>query len=60
MVGDAAADLVCAALDDFTTVIGAPFAISLVFVMYSYSGWNAATYIAGEVRDPAARACRAR
>jgi APA family basic amino acid/polyamine antiporter len=31
---------------------GAPFAVGLVFVMYSYSGWNAATYIAGEVRDP--------
>ena len=38
---------------DLTTIIGAPFAISLVFVLYSYSGWNAATYIAGEVRDPA-------
>jgi APA family basic amino acid/polyamine antiporter len=37
---------------DFTYVAAAPFAISLVFVMYSYSGWNAATYIAGEVRDP--------
>ncbi len=31
---------------------GAPFAISLVFVLYAYSGWNAATYIAGEVKDP--------
>ncbi len=31
---------------------GAPFAVGLVFVMYAYSGWNAATYIAGEVRDP--------
>ena len=40
------------ALHDFTYVTGAPFAISLVFVMYSYSGWNAATYIAGEIRDP--------
>ena len=30
----------------------APFAISLVYVMYSYSGWNASTYIAGEVRHP--------
>ena len=30
----------------------APFAISLVFVMYSYSGWNAATYIVGELREP--------
>ncbi len=38
---------------DLTYVRGAPFAISLVFVLYSYSGWNAATYIAGEVRDPA-------
>jgi APA family basic amino acid/polyamine antiporter len=37
---------------DLTYVTGAPFAISLVFVMYSYSGWNAATYIAGELHDP--------
>jgi APA family basic amino acid/polyamine antiporter len=36
---------------DLADIAGAPFAISLVFVMYSYSGWNAATYIAGEVRD---------
>ena len=28
-----------------------PFAISLVFVLYAYSGWNAATYIAGEIKD---------
>lgn len=27
-------------------------AISLVYVLYSYSGWNAATYLAGELRDP--------
>jgi APA family basic amino acid/polyamine antiporter len=27
-------------------------AVSLIFVLYSYSGWNAAAYIAGEVRDP--------
>jgi len=26
--------------------------VSLIFVMYSYSGWNAASYIAGEMRDP--------
>lgn len=37
---------------DLTHVLKAPFAISLVFVMYSYSGWNAATYIVGEMRDP--------
>lgn len=33
-------------------VLSAPFAISLVFVMYSFSGWNAATYIIGEMRFP--------
>jgi len=27
-------------------------AISLIFVLYSYSGWNAAAYLAGEVRNP--------
>lgn len=39
-------------LADVGTMTGAPFAVGLVFVMYAYSGWNAATYIAGEVRDP--------
>ena len=37
---------------DWGYITSAPFAIGLVFVMYSYSGWNAVTYIAGEVRDP--------
>jgi APA family basic amino acid/polyamine antiporter len=37
---------------DLGYMTGAPFAVGLVFVMYAYSGWNAATYIAGEVRDP--------
>ena len=41
------------AMADLDHILSAPFAISLVFVMYSYSGWNAMTYIAGEVRDPA-------
>ena len=35
-----------------TQVVSAPFAISLMFVMYSYSGWNAAAYIVGEIREP--------
>ena len=39
-------------VSDAKYVISGPFAISLVFVMYSYSGWNAATYIVGEMRDP--------
>jgi APA family basic amino acid/polyamine antiporter len=29
------------------------FAIALVWVTFSYSGWNAASYIAGEMKDPA-------
>jgi APA family basic amino acid/polyamine antiporter len=37
---------------DLAHIASAPFAVSLVFVMYSYSGWNAATYIAGDVREP--------
>jgi APA family basic amino acid/polyamine antiporter len=37
---------------DLGYIFSAPFAVSLVFVMYSYSGWNAATYIAGDVREP--------
>lgn len=37
---------------DASHVVSASFAISLVFVMYSYSGWNAATYIVGEMHDP--------
>src|SRR5229473_247926 len=36
----------------FSQIVSAPFAISLVFVMYSFSGWNAATYIIGEMQLP--------
>ncbi len=35
------------------TLFSGPFAVSLVYVMYSYSGWNAATYITEEVKEPA-------
>jgi len=33
-------------------IFSGPFAIGLIWVMYAYSGWNAAVYIAGEVRNP--------
>ncbi len=36
-----------------TTPLVAQFAISLFFIYASYSGWNAATYVAEELRDPA-------
>jgi APA family basic amino acid/polyamine antiporter len=52
VIGDTQAISFAPSKADIAYVGGAPFAISLVFVMYSYSGWNAATYIAGEVRDP--------
>jgi basic amino acid/polyamine antiporter, APA family len=29
-----------------------PTIVSLIFVTYAYSGWNAATYLAGEIADP--------
>jgi APA family basic amino acid/polyamine antiporter len=38
---------------DTMSIFGAPFAVALVYVMYSYSGWNAAAYITGEIKQPA-------
>ena len=40
------------AAGDLDHIASAPFAIGLVFVMYAFSGWNAATYIIGEMRLP--------
>jgi APA family basic amino acid/polyamine antiporter len=37
---------------DLGQIFTAAFAINLAFVMYAYSGWNASTYIIGEIRDP--------
>ncbi len=44
---------------DLEVVLGGPFAISLLFVMYAYSGWNAAAYVTGEVAEPAVNVPRA-
>jgi APA family basic amino acid/polyamine antiporter len=40
------------AAGDTTLIFGAPFAVALVYVMYSYSGWNAAVYVTGEIKQP--------
>ncbi len=40
------------AAGDLGRIFTAAFAINLAFVMYAYSGWNASTYIIGEIRDP--------
>lgn len=37
----------------FDAVLSRPFADGLMWISFSYSGWNAASYIAGELRDPA-------
>ncbi|MGJ4950611.1 APC family permease [Bradyrhizobium sp. HKCCYLS20291] len=37
---------------DLGYVTSAAFATGLVFVMYAFSGWNAATYIIGELHAP--------
>ena len=35
-----------------TNSLASQFAISLIFVFYGYSGWNAAVYVAEEIRTP--------
>lgn len=39
--------------EDWSLIFTTPaFAVSLVYVSYAYSGWNAAVYVAGETRNP--------
>lgn len=40
------------ATGDLKTIFSPSFAISLVFVMYAYSGWNASIYIASDIKNP--------
>jgi APA family basic amino acid/polyamine antiporter len=35
-----------------TSILSGAFAVALVYVMYSYSGWNAAAYVTGEIKRP--------
>jgi APA family basic amino acid/polyamine antiporter len=44
---------------DKALVWSSAFAISLAYVNYAYSGWNAATYIMDEVKDPQKNVTRA-
>src|SRR5204863_2994113 len=37
---------------DAMSILAAPFAVALVYVMYSYSGWNATSYITAEIKAP--------
>ncbi|HET9856803.1 MAG TPA: amino acid permease [Chthoniobacterales bacterium] len=38
--------------NDTMSIFSGAFAVALVYVMYSYSGWNASSYIIGEVKEP--------
>ncbi|MDA0790356.1 MAG: amino acid permease [Proteobacteria bacterium] len=40
---------------DLAMVVSGTFAVSLIYVNYAYTGWNAATYVMGEMRDGARR-----
>jgi|JI9StandDraft_2_1071091.scaffolds.fasta_scaffold36014_3 APA family basic amino acid/polyamine antiporter len=37
---------------DWNLILSPSFAISLVFVVYAYTGWNASAYIAGNLENP--------
>jgi APA family basic amino acid/polyamine antiporter len=37
---------------DGALVFSGAFAVSLIYVNYAYTGWNAATYLAGEIDEP--------
>jgi basic amino acid/polyamine antiporter, APA family len=40
------------AAGDKASILSGAFAVALVYVMYSYSGWNASTYISSEIKRP--------
>ncbi|MEP3891524.1 MAG: amino acid permease [Hellea sp.] len=37
---------------DWDVMTSAAFGVSLIYVSYAYAGWNAATYISGELENP--------
>jgi APA family basic amino acid/polyamine antiporter len=49
--GQGSASHLASGMEDTVPSAGA-LAVGLVFVLYSFSGWNAAAYIAGEMRRP--------
>ena len=40
------------ATEDLPLLTSGAFAVSLIYVSYAYTGWNAATYLSGELEDP--------
>ena len=39
-------------MNDLTVMTNASYAVALIYVSYAYTGWNAATYISGELSNP--------
>jgi APA family basic amino acid/polyamine antiporter len=37
---------------DWSEVFSGAFAVNLIYVSFAYTGWNAAVYIVGEIKDP--------
>ncbi|HEX9734096.1 MAG TPA: amino acid permease [Thermoanaerobaculia bacterium] len=44
---------------DLGVIFSPVYGVSLLFVLYAYTGWNAATYVVGEIRDPTRNVPRA-
>lgn len=59
LIAHGAAPSTTAATVSLPEPVFAVFAASLVWVSFSYSGWNAAVYLGAEVRDPARNLPRA-
>lgn len=38
--------------NDISTIFSGSFAVSLIYVSYAYTGWNAATYLSSEIEHP--------
>lgn len=38
--------------EDLGIIASGDFAVSLIYVTFAYTGWNAATYLTGEIRNP--------
>ena len=51
-VGDAPAISFVPTAADLAAIFSKEFAVSLLFVMYAYSGWNASTYVIDEIDNP--------
>ena len=39
--------------EDWSQIFSGSFAVSLIYVSYAFSGWNASVYITDEIKDPA-------